>query len=136
MMRADLELHRPPVEALLLPGGELVPRAEEGKTAPGLDGHPVRQPDPLGQLVGHQDHAAPAIPELLKDVPEEAGGVEVEPGEGLVQEDQGRIVEEGPGQGQALPHPPREPAGPAGPRPRRARPWPALRHPVPRSATP
>ncbi len=112
---AEAELHAELVEETLaqrvrgLVGGAHV----EGDGAVAQDEHPVGEADGLVDVVGDQQHrGAVALAQLLHE------GVHLEPGEGverpegLVEQEEGRVADQGPGQGDALGLAPREGLGP------------------------
>jgi len=66
------------------------------------DRQPVAQGLGLVHVVGGEDHRAPFALDPPHHVPQAAPGLGVQPGGGLVQEHQLRIVHQGQGQGQPL----------------------------------
>jgi hypothetical protein len=76
------------------------------------EGHPVRQALNLIQVVGGHDHDAAAAAEIEQQVPDQPGRCRVEVRGRLVEQDDGWVVEQGPGQGQLLLHALGQHAGP------------------------
>ena len=82
------------------------------------DGDPLGQPVGLVEVLRRQEHRRPARDEALDRVPERDPAARVEPGRRLVQEDHGRLGDEGAGEVEPPSHPARSRCGRAG-RPRR-----------------
>src|SRR5215204_6653787 len=72
------------------------------------DDEPVTQPRGLLHVMGGEDEGLALIRELAQAVPDEMAGLWVEPCSRLVEDDDLRVVEQGPGDEQTPLHPARE----------------------------
>jgi hypothetical protein len=77
----------------------------EGQQAGAQDGHPVPQALRLLQVVGAEEDGAPLAFQALQELPNLPGGLGVQAGGGFIEEEDGRIREQGAGEGQTLAHP-------------------------------
>jgi hypothetical protein len=76
--------------------------SEEGQPPLDLDGDFIGQLQPLGNVVGDEDHRSATVLQSGQNAPQKAGGMGIESGIGLVQENEVRVMKEGSGQSQAL----------------------------------
>jgi hypothetical protein len=84
--------------------GVLADRLIDGDAPFGEHDEPVRL-DGVGRVVDRHHHRPPASVEITDDRGEPFGAVEVETGVGLVEQEDGRVVERRPREGGALPVP-------------------------------
>ena len=75
---------------------------------PDQDRHTPGQLEPLLQFMGSQEHRTAAQRQLLQHPCEAGSGLRIEAGIGLIQQQNGRLVQYGPGNAQALHLPPRK----------------------------
>ena len=93
-------------------GGEVVGPTDGAQATAVQHGHAIGDPPRFTEEVGGEDHRAPLLacerPDQIGDV---AGGGRIEPGRGFVEEQDLRVVQQGPGEGEPLALTGREPGG-------------------------
>ena len=71
------------------------------------DDDPVREPVRFLEVLGGEEHRGAAVDELFDDVPQLGAPLRVEAGRGLVEEEDGRLVDERRGEVESAAHPAR-----------------------------